>query len=115
MDTIINNYVIIASLNSILGILIKRIPGFDIKFTRLGFGNACFMIFPIQVFSKPCLVNLISKDTHLVFSISWETSRCQQVFSKPCLVNLISKDTNLVFSIYRPQPGENLSSEFVTR
>ena len=28
--------------------------------------------------------------------------RCQQAFSKPCLVNLISKDTNLVglFSIY---------------
>ena len=27
-------------------------------------------------------------------------SRCQQAFSKPCLVNLISKDTHLVFSIY---------------
>ena len=25
--------------------------------------------------------------------------RCQQAFSKPCLVNLISKDTHLVFSI----------------
>ena len=29
------------------------------------------------------------------------SSRCQQVFSKPCLVNLISKDTHLVFSIFR--------------
>ena len=27
-------------------------------------------------------------------------SRCQQAFSKPCLVNLISKDTQLLFSIY---------------
>ena len=26
--------------------------------------------------------------------------RCQQAFSKPCLVNLISKDTHLVFSMY---------------
>ena len=28
------------------------------------------------------------------------TSGYQQVFSKPCLVNFISKDTHLVFSIY---------------
>ena len=27
-------------------------------------------------------------------------SRCQQAFSKPCLVNLMSKDTHLVFSIF---------------
>ena len=54
-----------------------------------------------QAFSKPCLVNLISKDTHLVFSISRQASRCQQAFSKPCLVNLISKDTHLVFAISR--------------
>ena len=66
-------------------------------------------------FSKPCLVNLISKDTHLVFSIPRKASRCQQEFSKPCLVNLsksfskpclvnsISKDNHLhvVFSISR--------------
>ena len=51
--------------------------------------------------SKPYLVNLISKDTHLVFCISRQASRCQQAFSKPCLVNLISKDTHLVFSISR--------------
>ena len=43
---------------------------------------------------------MISKDTHLVFSIFRQASRCQQAFSKPCLVNLISKDTHLVFSIY---------------
>ena len=29
-----------------------------------------------------------------------QASRCQQAFSKSCLVNLISKDTQLVFSIY---------------
>ena len=45
---------------------------FDIKFTRLGFENAC--------------------------CIARQASRCQQAFSKPCLVNLISKDTHLVIS-----------------
>ena len=30
---------------------------------------------------KPCLVNLISKDTHLVFSIPRQASRCQHAFS----------------------------------
>ena len=57
-----------------------------------------------QAFSKPCLLNLISKDTHLVFSISRQAPQCQQAFSKPCLVNLISKDTHLVFSISRKAP-----------
>ena len=32
--------------------------------------------------------------------IAWQASRCQQAFSKPCLVNLISKDTHLEFSMY---------------
>ena len=56
-----------------------------------------------QAFSKPCLANLISKDTNLVYSrpISRQASRCQQATSKPCLVNLISKDTHLVFSIFK--------------
>ena len=58
-----------------------------------------------QAFSKPCLVNLISKDTHLVFSITQQASQCQQAFLKPCLVNLISKDTHLVFSISRQASG----------
>ena len=35
------------------------------------------------------------------FSIPRQVSRCQQAFSKPCLVNLISKDTHLVFSIFQ--------------
>ena len=33
-------------------------------------------------------------------SISQQASQCQQAFSKPCLVNLISKNTHLVISIY---------------
>ena len=62
-----------------MGKLIDRIPGsrasFDIKFTRLGFENACW--------------------------IALQASRCQQAFSKPsCPVNLISKETHLVFSIF---------------
>ena len=64
-----------------------------------------------QALSKPCLVNLISKDTHLVFSISRQASRCQQAFSKPCLVNLISKDTHLVFSISTIIEDKYLASE----
>ena len=35
--------------------------------------------------------------THV--DIARQASRCQHAFSKPCLVNLISKDTHLVFSI----------------
>ena len=49
---------------------------FDIKFTRLGFENACLIARQAsrcqQAFSKPCLVNLISKDTHLVFYMYWQ-------------------------------------------
>ena len=32
--------------------------------------------------------------------IARQALRCQQAFSKPCLANLISKDTHLVFYIY---------------
>ena len=32
--------------------------------------------------------------------MSRQASRCHQAFSKPCLVNIISKVTHLVFSIY---------------
>ena len=47
---------------------------FDINVTRLGFVNTCW--------------------------IARQASRCQQTFSKPCLVNLISKDTHLEYSLY---------------
>ena len=47
---------------------------FDIKFTRQGFENACLhreACRAIQhAFSKPSLVNLISKDANLVFYLS---------------------------------------------
>ena len=95
-------------LSESVGKLMKRNPGlhFDIKLTRLGFENACLITRQAlrcqQVFSKHCWVNLISKYTHLVFSISGQASRCQQAFLKPCLVNLISKDTHLasIFYVY---------------
>ena len=35
-----------------------------------------------------------------ILYVSRQASRCQQAFSKPCLVNLISKDTHLVFSMF---------------
>ena len=78
IDTKLDNDIIIASLKSesIYCKLINRIPGSHlkkIKFTRLDFENACL--------------------------IAQQASRCQQTFSKPCLVNLITKDTHLVFSI----------------
>ena len=59
-------YAIIAGLKSeTMGKLINRIPGsnLDIKFTRLGFENACL--------------------------IARQASRCPQALSEPCLVNLI--------------------------
>ena len=47
---------------------------FDIKFTRQGFENACWHREACRViqqaFSKPSLVNLISKDANLVFYLS---------------------------------------------
>ena len=40
--------------------------------------------------------------THV--DIARQASRCQHAFSKPCLVNLISKDTHLVFSMNKCMP-----------
>ena len=51
-----------------------RWASFDIKFTRLGFENACWhhkVCRAIQqMFAKPSVVNLISKDGNLVFYLS---------------------------------------------
>ena len=81
--------------------VLKALPGkLDIKDTHLVFSISRQASRCQQALLKPCLVNLTSKDTHLVFSISRQASRCQQAFSKPCLVNLTSKDTHLVFSMY---------------
>ena len=69
IDNKIKNYVIIASLKSeTMGKLINRIPGLHLLISSFS-GSALSMLVE-QAFSKPCLVNLISKDTHLVFSIS---------------------------------------------
>ena len=60
-----------------MGKLINRIPGSHLLISSLpglGFDNAC--------------------------RIARQASRCQQAFSKPCLVNLISKDTHLEVSYF---------------
>ena len=72
MNTNIKHYVIIASLKSeTMGILIHRIPGLRLLISSL---PASTLRTHVESLSKPrnvkpCLVNLISKDTHLVFSI----------------------------------------------
>ena len=60
-----------------MGKLINRIPGLRLLISSLP-GSALRTL--VESLGKP--------------------SRCQQAFSKPCLVNLISKDTHLVFTIY---------------
>ena len=71
-------YVIIASLKSdTMGKLVNRIPGLRLLVSSLP-GRAL----------------------RTLVDITRQASRCQQAFSKPCLVNLISKDTRLVFYIY---------------
>ena len=64
--SIITSYLLVWRVNQ-LGKLINRIPG-------PGFENACW--------------------------IAQQASWCQQAFLKPCMANLISKDTHLVFSVY---------------
>ena len=76
----IENHVIIASLKGeIMGKLINRMPGSLLLISSL----------PSSVLR-----------THVELLGKGQASRCQQAFSKLCLVNLISKDTHLVFSIY---------------
>ena len=66
--------------------------------------------------SQPCLVNLITKDTNLVFSISRQASRCQQAFStlpgkldikrhKPSLL-YISASLAMSTSVLEALPGK---------
>ena len=61
---------------STMGKLINRIPG-----------------------SRLLISSLPGKALRTHVDIARQASRCQHAFSKPCLVNLISKDTHLVFSI----------------
>ena len=82
--------------------ILKPLPGkFDIKRPSPSILYISASLAMSTSVSKPSLVDLLSKDTHLVFSISQQAFRCQQAFSKPCLVYVISKDTHLVFSISR--------------
>ena len=60
-----------------MGKLINRIPG-----------------------SRLLISSLPGKALRPLVDIARLASRCQQAVSKPCLVNLISKDTHLVFSIF---------------
>ena len=81
------NYVIIVSLKSdSVGKLINRIPGSSLLISSLP-GSAL--------------------RTH-VESLG---KRCQHAFSKPCLVNLISKDANLVFSLYKLQNVKRIKTK----
>ena len=89
----IQNYVIIASLKSdTMGKLM--FVSFDIQFTRLGVENACCIDRPAsqcqQAFSKPCQVNLISKETHLVFFIHRQLTlgSVRSSYNEICLLDL---------------------------
>ena len=67
IDIKIENYVIVASLKSEpIGKLINRIRG-----SRFLLQDRQALRCQ-QAFSKPCMVNLISKDTHLVISIQYK-------------------------------------------
>ena len=67
---------------------------FDIQFTRLGVENACCIDRPAsqcqQAFSKPCQVNLISKETHLVFFIHRQLTlgSVRSSYNEICLLDL---------------------------
>ena len=77
-NTEIENYIIIAYLKSeTVGKLINRIPG-----------------------ARLLISSLPSSALRTLVDIARQASLCQQAFSKPCLVNLISKDTHLVFSMH---------------
>ena len=93
------NYVIIASLTrETMGKLINRIPGSCLLISNLP-GSALRTHVEslgkprdVKQFSKPCLVNLISKDTQLAFSISYQISNV-------CTVNFQAKQVSDVFTV----------------
>ena len=74
----IEHYFIIASLKrETIGKLINSIPGLRLLISSLPGSALRTHVESLgkprnvnKAFSKPCLVNLMSKDTHLVFSIS---------------------------------------------
>ena len=60
-----------------MGKLINRIPGSRLLISSLP--GSALRTHVEQAFSKPCLVNLISKGTHLVFSIRQSTPLARAV------------------------------------
>ena len=46
--------------------------------------------------------------SHLLISSLPDSALSQQAFPKPCLVNLISKDTHILFSTYLQKFGDRL-------
>ena len=69
-----------------MGKLINRIPGSRLLISSLP-GSALRM--HVESLGKPRDVNMHSQSRRAI----------QHAFSKPCQVNLITKDTHLVFSI----------------
>ena len=67
----IKNYVVIAYLKSdTMGKLINRKPGSRLSISSLPRSALRTHVESLRkLFSKPCLVNLVSKDTHLVLSM----------------------------------------------
>ena len=78
-----------------LRLLISRLPGSALR----SHVESLDKPHDVNKRSKSLATKLDIKVTHLVFSLSRQASRCQKVFSNSCLVNLISKDTHLVISI----------------
>ena len=83
--TYIDNYVIIASLKSEpMGKLINRISRLHLLMSSSA-GSASRGLAIQQVLSKPCLVNLISKDTHLAFYFQMILHDC------PCFIDVLNE------------------------
>ena len=117
---------------------------FDIKFTRLGYENACWIARQAsrcqQALSKSCLVNLISKDTHLdwlqslkqffinvshhilvasltlmtlfnrAIRVRLATSIWYDTLMKNCFKDWSQSNTHLVFSIFYDRPAISVSA-----
>ena len=77
-----------------MGKLINRIPGSCLLISSLPGSALRTLVESLGLAMSTSVLKalpgkLISKDTHLVFSISLQASGCQQAFSKPCLVTFI--------------------------
>ena len=90
-STKIDNYVIIANLKSEpMRKLINRIPGLRLF---------C-QVYQARLQERMLNRSAEPRDSTTFLKALLGSLAIQQAFSKPCLVNLISKDTHLVFSLY---------------